>query len=171
MKHLLIFLIVIIASCIVYAKIPLKTVKHDNITLPFGWKCTVCTAVVQAIEKEGCDIACSVIPPPGDALCSLILGTSGLCEQIIEWLNNGNSLTEICGAGYLNYCTGSSASASGPAPSTSSSGSSGGATSGALRQEAQNNKNLPVTDEMFYDLPRRSSRKVKIQKSKRFKNL
>lgn len=69
---------------------------NRNVTDPNNLYCTTCTEVVGEVQSQGCDLACSGIPPPGDMICSWMLRASGLCQEIIKWLDQGLTPAAIC---------------------------------------------------------------------------
>ena len=41
--------------------------------------CVACVQVAGELESQGCDLACGLIPPPGNGICGWILSLTGLC--------------------------------------------------------------------------------------------
>jgi hypothetical protein len=57
--------------------------------------CDVCQYVVNALEKKGCGLACSILPPPANLICGLVMNL-GLCDEILDWIQNGGSPRAAC---------------------------------------------------------------------------
>lgn len=72
-------------------------VVRPSAAMPDNTYCTACTEVVKEVQSDGCEaVACSAIPPPGDEICSWLLSASGVCQEIIKWLDQGLTPDAIC---------------------------------------------------------------------------
>jgi hypothetical protein len=75
-------------------------------------ECSPCQTVVKFIESQGCGLLCDELPPPADAICS-ILSALGVCQDILNWLAQGMTPQAICtilgmcpgGTCACSYCT------------------------------------------------------------------
>jgi hypothetical protein len=61
-----------------------------------------------------CSTACKFLPPPLNTLCDYIASLPHLCDDVVQWITNGDTPLEICswvglcngGTCACGYCTG-----------------------------------------------------------------
>eukprot|EP00008_Paramoeba_atlantica_P015054 CAMPEP_0201486966 /NCGR_PEP_ID=MMETSP0151_2-20130828/10982_1 /ASSEMBLY_ACC=CAM_ASM_000257 /TAXON_ID=200890 /ORGANISM="Paramoeba atlantica, Strain 621/1 / CCAP 1560/9" /LENGTH=247 /DNA_ID=CAMNT_0047871853 /DNA_START=141 /DNA_END=884 /DNA_ORIENTATION=+ len=65
--------------------------------------CDACITVMGMLEKQGCSLACGLLPFPVGLICRLIVALGDTCEEILSFLSGGLLTPEdVCTD--LNFC-------------------------------------------------------------------
>lgn len=66
-------------------------------------ECSACLKVVGFVESKGCSASCDLLPPGISELCDVLMDL-GVCQDIVNWLDDGMTPQTICHK--LSYCGG-----------------------------------------------------------------
>lgn len=68
----------------------------ENGTAGDNLYCDACTEIAGELEGKGCDLACDAIPVPGNTICSWMMSMTGLCDELVKALTNGETPADAC---------------------------------------------------------------------------
>lgn len=71
--------------------------------------CEACINFITGLATADCEsIDCSILPPPEDSICGVLIDDLGLCPDIVKWLGVGYLATEVCL--WTQFCAGETCS-------------------------------------------------------------